>query len=173
MTEPDQFPVLSFIVPGEAVPKGRPRFFLRAGRVRVITPEKTIAYEKRVAAAARAAAKALGGWTVGQRVPLAVDVVSVHERPQRLFRVADEGRRAPKTTKPDVDNVAKSVLDGLQRAQLFQDDAQVSSVTCTKFWAKILDRRERRAEAPFVYVRVSVVPALGEISAAHLLTGEG
>jgi hypothetical protein len=76
MTEPDQFPVLSFIVPGEAVPKGRPRFFLRAGRVRVITPERTIAYEKRVAAAARAAAKALGGWTVGQRVPLAVDVVS-------------------------------------------------------------------------------------------------
>ena len=172
MTEANAYPVLSFVVPGEAVPKGRPRFFIRGGQVRVITPEKTVAYEKRVAAAARAAVNQLGGWAVGQRVPLALEVVSIHERPQRLFRLADEGYRAPKTTKPDADNVAKAVMDGLQRARLFQDDSQVAQVGCLKLFAKILDRRERTTEAPFVHVTLRVLPALDEFSAGFLLTGE-
>lgn len=172
MTEDDPYPVLSFVVAGEPVPKGRPRFFVRGGRVNVITPEKTIAYEKRVAAAAREAANAMGGWRVGQRVPLSMELVSVHERPQRLFRVADEGSRALKTTKPDVDNVAKAVLDGLQRAHLFEDDAQVASITTTKLFAKIIDRRERTTEAPFVHVTLRVLPALDEFSARYLLTQE-
>lgn len=169
MTSDDVYPVLSFVVPGEPVPKGRPRFFVRGGQVRVITPQKTVDYEKRVAAAARAAVNELGGWAVGQRVPLALEVTSIHERPQRLFRIADEGYRAPKTTKPDADNVLKAVMDGLQRAQLFQDDSQVASVSCRKFLARILDRREKTTEAPFVHVTLRVLPALDEFGAENLL----
>ena len=34
-----------FIVPGEPVAKGRPKFTTRGGFVRAITPEKTVNYE--------------------------------------------------------------------------------------------------------------------------------
>tara|TARA_S200002703_G_scaffold41633_1_gene36141 strand:+ start:1278 stop:1796 length:519 start_codon:yes stop_codon:yes gene_type:complete len=169
MTSEDLYPVLSFVVPGEPVPKGRPRFYARGGRVHVMTPEATVAYEKRVAAAARQAANDIGGWRVGQRVPLSLDVISVHKRPGRLFRIADEGFRAPKTTKPDADNVLKAVMDGLQRAQLFNDDSQIASVACRKVYARIIDRRERSAEASFVHVTLQVMPALDDFGAENLL----
>jgi Holliday junction resolvase RusA-like endonuclease len=38
----------------------------------------------------------------------------------------------PKPTRPDVDNAAKLVLDGLD--EFFSDDARVISLCATKFW---------------------------------------
>ncbi len=169
MTDEPLYPELSFVVAGEAVPKGRPRFFRRKGQIRVITPEATLAYERKVARAARQAAQELGGWRVGQRVPLELEVLSLHPRPARRFRRADEGSRAPKATKPDADNLLKSVMDGLQRAKLFYDDSQVVSVSLRKVYGRILDRKEKTEEAPFAHVRLRVLPALDDLGGTLLL----
>ncbi len=156
-----EYPTLDLIVPGPCEPKGRPRVRRRGAHVRLYTPQATEAYEERIAAHARRAAAELGGWVVGRRVPLRLEVEVVCQRPKGLFRrIDDNGERAPKTTRPDLDNYVKSILDGLQRAQLFADDAQVVELAARKVYGRILDRKERAQEGPFARVRLSVIGML-------------
>lgn len=155
------YPTLSFCIPGEPIAKGRPRVARRGKGFRVYTDEKTREFEQAVAAAAKRAADDQGGWTVGARVPLRLDVEVVCRRPVDRFRVADDdGQRTPKTTRPDLDNYLKSLIDGLQGAGLFADDAQIVEIRARKAWGQILDRRERAAEGAFCWVSLSVVPVL-------------
>ena len=159
-------PELTFAIPGEPVAKGRPRFVRRGPGVRAVTPKKTRDYEQLVESCARRAAVEAGGWRVGARVPLELEVLFVFKRPKNRFRIADEGaglgatRRAYKVTKGDLDNHIKAVLDGLQAADLFADDAQVVSIKSEKTIGTILNRREKAAEAPFALVTLRVLPAL-------------
>ena len=153
------YPTLSFCIPGEPIAKGRPRVARRGKGFRVYTDEKTREFEQAVAAAARRAADDQGGWTVGARVPLRLDVEVVCRRPVDRFRVADDdGQRTAKTTRPDLGNYLKSLIDGLQLAKLFADDAQIVEIRARKAWGRILDRRERAAEGAFCWVSLSVIP---------------
>jgi Holliday junction resolvase RusA-like endonuclease len=155
------YPTLDVIVPGPCEPKGRPRVRRRGQHVRLYTPKVTEDYEERVAAYARLAAAELGGWVVGRRVPLRLEVEVVCRRPGRLWRkVDDNGERAPVTVRPDLDNYVKSILDGLQRAELFADDAQVVELSARKVYGRILDRENKGQEGPFARVRLSVVACL-------------
>ena len=100
---------ITFIVEGRPVGKQRPRFS-RKGRV--YTPAKSKNYEKLVAVRGRAAMqKALrnGGWPAP---PFAVEIGIVWQDDRR----------------PDVDNVAKAILDGLNGIA-WQDDKQVTCCT--------------------------------------------
>lgn len=42
-------------------------------------------------------------------------------------------RNVPKTSKPDVDNLAKLILDAMTKAEYWQDDKQVYDLRITKF----------------------------------------
>jgi len=154
------YPVLTFAIPGEPVAKGRPRFVRRGPGMRAVTPKKTREYEQLVEAYARRAAVEADGWRVGARVPLELEVLFVFRRPKNQFRICDEGGRSHKVTKGDLDNHIKAVLDGLQSADLFADDAQVVSIKAEKAIGTILNRREKAAEAPFALVTLRVLPAL-------------
>lgn len=154
------YPTLTFAVSGDPVAKGRPRFVRRGPGMRAVTPKKTRQYEQLVEACARRAAVEADGWRVGARVPLELEVLFVFRRPQNRFRICDEGGRAYKVTKGDLDNHIKAVLDGLQSADLFADDAQVVSIKAEKAIGTILDRREKAAEAPFALITLRVLPAL-------------
>ncbi len=155
-----EYPTLTFAIPGEPVAKGRPRFVRRGPGMRAVTPKKTREYEQLVEAHARRAADQADGWRVGARVPLELEVLFVFNRPKNRFRIADEGGRAYKVTKGDLDNHIKAVLDGLQAADLFADDAQVVSIKAKKAVGVILDRREKAAEAPFALVTLRVLPVI-------------
>lgn len=87
------------VIVGAPVPKGRPRS-TRAGGV--YTPERTRAYEEQVAWACRKARAAHGA-------------ANVHVRIRFLCR----------RYRGDIDNLAKSVLDGLVLGGAFDDDRQV------------------------------------------------
>jgi Holliday junction resolvase RusA-like endonuclease len=128
--------------------------------MRAVTPKKTREYEQLVEAYARRAAVEADGWRVGARVPLELEVLFVFRRPKNQFRICDEGGRSHKVTKGDLDNHIKAVLDGLQSADLFADDAQVVSIKAEKAIGTILNRREKAAEAPFALVTLRVLPAL-------------
>ena len=118
---------LTFTVPGVPVAKGRPRV-TRAGKfVRTYTPSETVDFENRVRfAAQQAGAVPLTG-------PVAVEILA------RFPMKGQPRKRVPrpeawKPTKPDLDNVAKAVLDGLEGI-CFASDAQVVDLRAQKVHA--------------------------------------
>ena len=118
--------MISFTVPGEPVPQPRPRVSTRGGFARAYVPAKHPVHAYRQAVAL--AAKLAGLGTITE--PIQVCVVSVFERPKS--HVTGRGvvkATAPRVPRPDVDNIAKAVLDALGD---FFDDTLVESLQVSK-----------------------------------------
>lgn len=118
-----------FQVDGEAVGKGRPRVSTIAGRPRLYTPAKTVKWEQLISDAARSA---MGSQEASEH-PVAVSIKIDVQIPQSWSKAR---RRAAELNqvhpgKPDLDNVAKAVLDALNGV-VYQDDKQVIRLTATK-----------------------------------------
>lgn len=124
---------LRFEVPGNPRGKGRPRFSRGAAGgksfVRTHTDAKTAAYENLVALAAAEAAKAAGISRLDG--PVAVAIQLYFERPKRLLKKSSPEGLIVHTSKPDADNVAKAILDGLSA---LVDDATVWSLVVSKYY---------------------------------------
>ena len=120
--------VIIFEIPMAAVPKARPRV-TRAGIT--YTAAKTKRWENSVAIIARSA---YGGVPLDGPLHLALDFVL--PRPQRLRRKKDDPGLIPADRKPDLDNLIKSVMDGISRAGLWVDDARVVSLSAAKYYAE-------------------------------------
>ena len=101
--------MLTFLVPGEPVGKQRAR---KGKGGRWYTPKKTADYEAAVRLASAAAASK-------DRLPVPPD-------PKERWYV-EIGISTKKKRGPDVDNVAKSVLDGMGGV-VYADDSQVDSL---------------------------------------------
>ena len=118
--------MISFTVPGDPVPQPRPRVSTRGGFARAYVPAKHPVHAYRQAVAL--AAKLAGLGTITE--PIQVCVVSVFERPKS--HVTGRGvvkATAPRVPRPDVDNIAKAVLDALGD---FFDDTLVESLQVSK-----------------------------------------
>lgn len=115
------------------VPKGRPKFSKVGGFVRTYTPKKTSDYETQVREAAKQAMtrEPLEG-------PVAVYLYFRLPIPRSYTKKRQEaclsGSERP-TKKPDIDNLAKSVLDGLNGV-IWHDDSQIVSLHLTKVYAR-------------------------------------
>jgi crossover junction endodeoxyribonuclease RusA len=105
---------LNFIVEGDPVPKGRPRL----GKGRIYTPRTTKAYEKKVAAVALVARQCCRLKPFKGPVEVIVEVVQAGVK----VRVR-EMQHGTKST-ADLDNICKSVLDGMNGV-IYDDDRQV------------------------------------------------
>ena len=129
MSEPNRR-LMEFELDIQPTPKGRPRFAVtRGGRPRTYTPDATRAYETKIYAAARAAMIRAQATVTDE--PVGVELV---------FRLTG-GRR------PDVDNLAKAVLDALNGV-VFRDDRQIERLTV---------ERHVRCQTGQVHVRVFVL----------------
>jgi Holliday junction resolvase RusA-like endonuclease len=122
--------VIEFIVPGQPVPKGRPKFARRGKGVVAYTPAKTVAYETLVQ---RAAGDAMAGREPSARpikliVSLALEVPASWSKKRRALAISGEIRA---TKKPDADNVLKGLKDGCNGI-VWRDDAQVVCVELSK-----------------------------------------
>lgn len=118
--------MIRFFIPGQPRGKGRPRATARGGYVRAYTDPKTRAYEHSVRAAYQEAG--------GERMegPLRVEIRAVFTPPQSLSKRRRAGlMEQPHTKKPDVDNITKSILDGLNGAA-YQDDSAVAEIIASK-----------------------------------------
>ena len=124
---------LEFTVDGQPVPKGRPRLSTRSGFARAYTPAKTVAYERKVASAAKEAMA--GREPTG--LPVAVSIRLGFQVPASWTKArkaqALEGRTYP--GRIDVDNVAKAVLDGMLAGGVMVDDALVVDLRVSKRYA--------------------------------------
>lgn len=118
-----------FVVPGAPYGKGRPRASSRGGFVRMYTPAPTIAYEALIAAQAT---HARGDWPVLD-TPISLRVIAHHPIPaswsKKKQQLALSGDCIP--GKPDLDNVAKAVLDALNGV-IYLDDKQVVRLVAEK-----------------------------------------
>ena len=121
---------LSFFVPGKPIGKGRPRF-TRAGHT--YTPAITALAEKRVAAIASNA------MIDAQRKPCigrcSVHIIATWPIPKSWpkTRQAAALSNAEIPGKPDLDNIAKLILDALNGV-VYEDDVQVCMLTVTKLY---------------------------------------
>lgn len=117
---------IEFEIPGKAVGKGRPRFSRRSGHV--YTPAKTSEYELSVAAACREAM----GLTPPTLGPVQVSISVWRSIPKSWAKKKNHDFFKERTVpRPDVDNIAKAILDGCNGIA-YKDDAQVNSLYISK-----------------------------------------
>lgn len=121
-----------FEIPGEPRGKGRPRFSRRSGAA--YTDQKTAAYENLVAVAYRAKYSA--------ELPIETAVVLTATAYMPIPKSTSKKRRAAMlageirpTKKPDLDNILKAILDGLNGVA-FRDDSQVVTIITRKEYSE-------------------------------------
>jgi Holliday junction resolvase RusA-like endonuclease len=121
---------VTFTIAGEPVPQPRPRVSTRGGFARAYVPKEhpVHAYRQSLAAAARAA----GLGETGE--PLNVVIDAVFERPKSHLNKAGVKPTAPRLPRPDVDNLAKAVLDALQ--DVIGDDTNVARLVVEKSYGQ-------------------------------------
>lgn len=123
--------IVEFAVAGKPLAKGRVRFVRSTGHA--FTPERTVAYEGRVAAAAQEAMS--GRPPVDGPVVVLLDVrLPVPSSwPAKRQIAAEMGHLRP-TGKPDLDNYIK-VLDALNNI-VWMDDGQIVAVVAAKMYGQ-------------------------------------
>ena len=124
--------MMFFSVPGKAVGKGRPRF----ANGHAYTPETTKEYEDLVRAAfLEQNAKKIEDEAVFVQI-------SVYTEPPKSIskKKREELLKGYPMKKPDLDNVAKIILDALNGIA-WRDDTQVVGLRVTRMWATEISER--------------------------------
>lgn len=126
--------MIKYHVQGTPVAQPRPRHNLRSG---VYTPKKCgiKGWKKLIILETHLNIKE----TI--RGPVRLELMFYMPRPKSHF---GEGRNATRikdsspvyhTQTPDLDNLAKAVMDALTTARVWIDDSQVMILNCSKYWA--------------------------------------
>lgn len=126
--------MVTYMVEGTPVGKGRPKFARRGNFVSTYTPTKTRDYEDLIKDAAR---KAMGSNEVLE-TPVTVAIYITVPIPASYSKKRTEaclsGSERP-IKKPDIDNVAKCFLDAMNEI-VYKDDTQVLTLHITKVYGK-------------------------------------
>ena len=126
---------IHFTVHGDPKGQPRPRAFARFGKARVYDPGTAEGWKSQIAIAAKPFIPA---------TPFVNDVAIIiafrFARPKAHYG-SSKGVRHLKTTapgwhlqKPDIDNLAKAVLDALTTIGMWHDDSQINNCTFLKVW---------------------------------------
>jgi Holliday junction resolvase RusA-like endonuclease len=125
--------IVNFEVPGDPVPKGRPRFARRGTFVQTYTDSKTIEYETRVATKARMAIGSSeplkGHLTVFLYLRYTVPASYTKKRKEACLN----GLEYPKRI--DLDNCYKSITDAMNGI-VYVDDSQIVEAHILKCYAE-------------------------------------
>lgn len=124
---------INFIVYGQPQGKARPRFTKNG---HVYTPKTTKDYERSIK---QSYISASNGYTCGDNA-LDISIIACMQR-------AKSNKRKHATTKPDIDNIIKAVLDGLNGVA-FNDDKQVTSI-------KAIKRYCDNGQVPYLAVQIN------------------
>lgn len=117
--------IVSFVVPGEPMGKGRPKFDTRGPYVRAVTPQRTINYETLIKMEYE---RQCGGFTFPKDAPLNMHIVAYQSIPKstsKKKRAEMLSNSLFPTKKPDWDNIGKVVCDALNKIA-FYDDSQIT-----------------------------------------------
>lgn len=139
---------LSFRIPGDPIAKARPEAASWGGKARVYTPTRSKNFEYLV----KLAAQEHMGTRTPLDVPLLIGIGYYLSIPASASLVRQQemrdGRRMP-TTKPDLDNLVKATLDGMNKV-VYRDDVYICDLIVSK----------RYSAEPCTLVRVEVLDAV-------------
>ncbi len=139
------------VIEGKIQGKGRPRFYGH----HAVTPEATVVYENKI----MYAYKKDGG--VLNEGPLMLDIWANFKIPESYSKKRRQecelGHEMP-TKKPDIDNIAKAVLDGLNGVA-YKDDSQVTHL-------KVRKRYTTQAEHLIIQIQADKGETDGDSSAS-------
>ena len=127
--------MVTFMVEGTPVPKGRPRFARRGKFVSTYSPKTTVDYETKVAEAAQLA---MGSsepleTPVGAYIYITLPIPASYSKKRTQACLSGEERP---TKKSDIDNFCKAVFDGMNGI-VFVDDSQIVSLHSTKVYGTV------------------------------------
>ena len=127
--------MITFIVPGKPVGKGRPRAAARGKHITLYTPQKTATYESTVALAAdqAMAGKPLITGPVETLMTIVLPVPVSWSKRKQADALA--GVVMP-TSKPDMDNVVKAIFDAINGI-VWTDDVQVVGLRVRKVYGTV------------------------------------
>lgn len=142
---------IKFIVPGNPQGKSRPRFTKNG---HTYTPQKTRDYENLIEKCCIKELNKIGCDKFSGA--LLIDIKAFFSIPKSTTKAEREymqnGYIFP-LKKPDVDNIAKVVLDALNGIA-YDDDKQVQQVTCGKYYVS------NQVGEPCLYVRIQVLKGI-------------
>lgn len=125
----------SFTVYETPFGKQRPRVNKKSGQI--YTPRETVVFEKVLEWACRAAMKEQGVKIAPPNVPVSMHIDAFFKIPESWSKKKKERAAAglvAVTTKPDVDNICKIVMDACNEIA-YIDDKQVTSVSVRKLYS--------------------------------------
>lgn len=114
---------IKFVIHTTPTGKGRPRVVIAKGKPHAFTPFRTMVAEQEIKMAVYQRYKEL---PFSPGTPLSLSVVFYLARPKSLPK-----KVAEHTKKPDIDNLLKTLMDGLS-GYLFHSDAEVVQVIASK-----------------------------------------
>jgi len=127
--------MVTFMVEGTPVPKGRPRFARRGKFVSTYSPKTTVDYESKVSESAKLAM----GASEPLDTPLAAYIYITLPVPasysKKRTQACLSGQERP-TKKSDIDNYCKAIFDGMNGI-VFVDDSLIVSLHATKVYGTI------------------------------------
>ena len=127
--------MLTYLVEGNPIGKGRPKFARRGNFVSAYTPTKTRDYESVIKDSAQ---KAMGSNELLE-TPVTVAIYITVPIPQSYSKKRSEaclnGSEKP-IKKPDIDNIAKCFLDAMNEI-VYKDDTQVLTLHITKVYGTV------------------------------------
>lgn len=126
---------LNFSILGTPTGKGRPRFY----RGRAVTPKKTRDYEALVRHEAQQALEHMVQLP-DMHASCEITIDAYYQIPKSYSKkqrqqIAESGAWVVRPDKPDLDNVIKSILDGMNGI-VYRDDVQVVSLRAKKHWCE-------------------------------------
>ena len=130
-----------FKIPGACRGKGRPRFTTRGKYVKTYTDKDTELYENWVKSCFLQTNQAPFSAEAQIYCEIIVYCDIPTSKPKKIKALMKDNVIKP-VKKPDCDNIAKSILDGLNKIA-FNDDTQISTLVVKKFYTE---------EEPFVVV---------------------
>ena len=119
-------------VEGKIQGKGRPRFY----NGHALTPQNTVVYENLIKLAYKQQDGKLHEGEV--RVNVWANFAIPRSYPKKLHALCESGRIRP-IKKPDIDNIAKAVLDGLNGVA-YSDDSKVTTICVRKRYVTDVER---------------------------------
>jgi len=121
---------IAFTIPGKPVAQGRPRFYRQGKHVVATDPKASRVYKADIAYLAQKARLAAGIEELFEG-PLGLEVHACFPCPQSRWRKRTPRPEEHHAKRPDADNLAKSVKDGLSGV-LYHDDAQIAELIVRK-----------------------------------------
>ena len=114
--------------------KGRPRFARQGTFVKTYTDSKTLTYEKSIQTYAK---QAMGSTSpligaVAAYLHIGIPIPPSYSKTRRIACINGDERP---TKKPDIDNIVKAVLDGMNGI-VYLDDKQVVDLHLTKVYSE-------------------------------------